>query len=191
MKWIISIFMVLAIAMGILTLFGNLVRRLDMQNITSKPGNGKAALIVYHAGLSNFPNDIVYAITQGLHDEGWQVQIETAYEGTTTPEAFDLLVVVAPTYWWMPAMPITSYLRRLPDIAGQKCMAVITAMGHGQRSLTKLVKQIEDKGGEVVAAHYYYTMAPNDEDNYTVAGNRQIGIDMAKADTRVIAKQEE
>ncbi len=188
MKWIIRIIIVLALVMGLLTILGNRSKVMDTQSFSTGANNMPKALVVYHPGLSNFPHQVAYAVVEGLMNNDWSVQVETAHDDTSTPDDFDLLVVVGPTYWWTPALPLRRYIKGLASLQGQKCMAVVTAMGHGRKSLKNLSGWLEEKGGEVVGANYYYTMAPNDDENYTPSGNKEVGIEMAQKAAEKVAQ---
>ena len=63
---------------------------------------------------------ITRAFSEGLVSNGWRVDVTTASkEAPTDLTGYDLLVLSAPTYDWVPAKPIQRYLERLGDLGGQ------------------------------------------------------------------------
>jgi hypothetical protein len=60
-------------------------------------------------------------------------------------------------------------------------LAVITALGAGERSTSIMQKQVREANGNLVKALLLYKMRPNDEDN-SIDGeeNRALAVEMAR-----------
>lgn len=52
------------------------------------------ALIVFHPGVSDFPDSVTMAFARGLSSQGWQVELATASARAPSPvDRYDLLAV--------------------------------------------------------------------------------------------------
>jgi hypothetical protein len=142
------------------------------------------ALLIFHPGLGKFPQQITESIAQGFSNHQWSVRIEAAHEYNSSPHTYDLLILVSPTSWWKPARAIKNYITDHPDLAGKKCFPVVTAMGQAKQSLDQLERWILYNQGEILDAKYYYTLAPNDKENYAATEN----VNLAKALARKAAE---
>jgi flavorubredoxin len=153
------------------------VSRIEVLNPTGVTGK---ALVVYHAGRSDFQQRVTYAFAQALVSNGWRVEITTASaQAPTDLTAYDLLVVGGPTYYFVPARPIRNYVRRLGDLGGQAAATIVTAMGAGERSASVMEKQIQEANGDLVKALLLFTMRPN-EDLYGINDAEEIATQAGK-----------
>lgn len=145
------------------------------------PDGRAAALVIYHPGISAFPHDIAEGFAAGLAEAGWRVAITTA--SASAPVAlgeYDLLVVLAPTYWWTPARPVLRYVDRLEDLGGKPVAVLVTGLGSTHRSQRVLEAAVRERGGTVAFARSFWTAAPNKEDEYTWRTNTAVGVRLAR-----------
>lgn len=144
-------------------------------------GTRPAVLLVYHPGLSPFPTRVSWEVAQGLAAQGLRVDVATASTRAPTDlAAYDAVVVVTPTYWWTPAVPVLDWVEAA-GLQGKSVAAVVTASGQGQKSLERLTAALKDKGATVVGRLMVFRSAPNDEANYSAADNEAAGLRRARA----------
>ena len=125
-------------------------------------GSAGTALLTYHPGRSGYQELLVGGFAEGLESDGWRVDVATAsQEAPTDLSGYDLLVLSAPTYDWVPAKPIQRYLRRLGDLEGQPTVVIISAAGIVDLSLPMMEDLIKQANGNLVASYALLTMVPN------------------------------
>jgi len=165
------------------------IRREVTSETELRQPNGRAlALVVYHPGITAFPRDIASGFAAGLAEAGWRVAITTASAAAPTALGdYDLLVVVAPTYWWTPARPLLRYVGRLDDLAGKPVAVLVTGLGSTQRSQRVLEAAVRARGGTVAFARSFWTAAPNKEDEYSHRTNTAVGIRLAREAGRALS----
>lgn len=147
-----------------------------------------AALVVYHPGITAFPRDIAEGFASGLAEAGWRVAITTASAAAPVALAdYDLLVVVAPTYWWTPARPLLRYVGRLEDLGGKPVAVLVTGLGSTQRSQRILEQAVRARGGTVAFARSFWTAGPNKDDEYTRRTNTAVGVRLAREAGRALS----
>lgn len=131
--------------------------------ITLNPsGAAGRTLIVYHPGLSDFPDDVAMAFADGLIANGWQVDITTASAYAPRDLAhYDVLALVSPTYWWTPARPVLRYIDRIGKLDGKRVAIIITASGQPDRSRGVMEDKVRAAGGEVVTGISLTKWKPN------------------------------
>jgi len=152
------------------------------------PGGRPIALVVFHPGLSDFPDSVVHAFAGGLVERGWRVQLVSANADAPAELAsFGLVALVGPVYWWAPAPALTRYVRRVGDLHGLPVAVLLTGAGQGDRALGLLGRAVELAHGRVVRSLVVYTMKPNDERLYGTVPNRRIAFDLARAAGAAIA----
>jgi hypothetical protein len=118
--------------------------------------------VTYHPGKSSFQEMIVDGFSEGMESNGWQVDVATASkEAPIDLSGYDLLVLSAPTYNWMPAKPIRRYVRRLGDLDGQPTVVIISAAGIAELSLPVMEDLVREANGDLVASYTLLTMVPN------------------------------
>lgn len=180
--WIalLSVFAVLAGASA--WLFEGRNRDVVSEIITLNPG-GEAgtALVVYHPGKSDFQQRVFSSFADGLIARGWQVKmVSPSAQSPTDLDGYDLLVLGGPTYGFRPNRPIRRYLNRLGNLAGQRTVTIITALGSGERSAAIMERLVWEANGDLVKALTLYKLRPNDEDNYVdAAQNQDRAVEMA------------
>jgi hypothetical protein len=125
-------------------------------------GRTGTALVTYHPGKSGFQEMLIDGFSEGLVSNGWRVDVATASkEAPTDLSGYDLLVLSAPTYDWVPAKPIQRYLKRLGDLEGQPTVVIISAAGIGDLSLPMMEDLVREANGDLVASYPLLTMVPN------------------------------
>ncbi len=125
------------------------------------------ALVVYHPGLSDFPERVIRGFTRGLQQSGWSAVIWTASDSTPIDLAdFDLLVLGTPIYYWAPSRPMQRYLKRVGDLRGKDVAIILTSRGSGARAAVIMERMVREARGVLVSSLSLYTHNPNDQDNY-------------------------
>jgi hypothetical protein len=148
--------------------------------VVNSEGGAGTALVVYHPGRFGFGQRVLTAFVQGLVSNGWRVEVTTAStQSPTDLESYDLLVVSGPTYGFTPSRPILSYLTRLGDVGGKPVVAILTALGAGERSNAILLKAVQEANGELVTSLLLYTVRPN-EDLHGINDAAEIATSAAK-----------
>jgi hypothetical protein len=89
--------------------------------VTLNPtGSAGRALLVFHPGLSDFPDRIVTAFADGLLQSGWRIDRTTASrQAPADAKAYDLIVLGSPVYASAAAMPPQDYIARVGDFHGK------------------------------------------------------------------------
>jgi hypothetical protein len=125
-------------------------------------GSAGTALVTYHPGKSGFQEMLMDGFSEGLVSNGWRVDVATASKAAPTDlSGYDLLVLSAPTYDWLPARPIQRYLRRLGDLEGQPTVVIISAAGIAELSLPTMEDLVREANGDLVASYALLTLVPN------------------------------
>jgi len=124
--------------------------------------DGKRALIVYHSAHRGFQRSLQPKLAEALVERGWRVDMTTASLAAPPDiEAYDLIVLGAPTYNWIPARPIAAYVRRLHDLRGKNVVLIVSGGGMTERAMNQLRAQVEAAHGHVVEALELWTARPN------------------------------
>jgi len=125
----------------------------------------KAALIIYHPGLTSFIKDVAYAFGEGLVSSGWRVEITTAsFEAPIDLNGYDLLVLGTPVYGFRVTPTIERHLERMGDLKGIDTVAILTAAGSIGDSASMIEEVVVDSNGTFLKAVILYSMAPNQDD---------------------------
>jgi len=125
----------------------------------------KAALIIYHPGLTSFMKDVAYAFGEGLVSSGWRVEITTAsFEAPIDLNGYDLLVLGTPVYGFRVTPTIERHLERMGDLKGIDTVAILTAAGSIGDSASMIEEVVVDSNGTFLKAVILYSMAPNQDD---------------------------
>jgi hypothetical protein len=149
--------------------------------VVNPSGARGTALVVHHPGLSDFPGRVTDALARGLARQGWRVELAiTTPRASAAPSRADLLVLVAPTYWWAPARPVVRWLDHAGNFRGTPTVVVVTAAGQSSRSRRVLEDRVRAAGGRVLAAREFFSWAPNDEAHYDARRNRDDGVRLAE-----------
>jgi hypothetical protein len=148
--------------------------------VLSPDGSAGTALVVYHPGRSGYQEMFIHAFSQGLVSNEWRVEVSTASKETPTDlSGYDLLVLSAPTYDWVPAKPIQRYLERLGDLGDQPTAIIISAAGTTTLSVPMMEELVREANGDLVASYTLWTLIPN---------RLRYGIDDAEEIMRQAAK---
>lgn len=119
---------------------------------TLNDGGAKNALVIYHAGLTDFAKNITYTFTDGLASAGWQVDVATASpQAPTNLLDYSLLVLCWPIYDFNPGPTITNYIQRIGNLGGIN--TVIIAIGGGLDPLNAsaaMGKVVENANGTIL-----------------------------------------
>ncbi len=155
-------FVVLLVAwQGLLSFMVNTEVVSDVE-VSNPDGSAGTALLVYHPGRSGFQEMSIQAFSKGLVSNGWRVEITTASKETPTDlSGYDLLVLSAPTYDWVPAKPIPRYLERLGDLQGQPTAVIISAAGTTTLSVPTMENLVREANGDLVGSYTLWTLIPN------------------------------
>lgn len=148
---------------GLLSAWVNRERVTDIEVLNAESVSG-TALVVYHPGLSDFQRNVSYAFAEGLADSGWRVEITTASsQAPADLSGYGLLVLGAPTYDWLPAKRLQSYVKGLGDLRGQATVTIISGAGSTMLSQPAMEKLVRDANGDLVKSLAVWSMAPNEE----------------------------
>jgi hypothetical protein len=130
--------------------------------VVNPNGDVGTVLMVYHPGKSGYQKMLTQAFSEGLVSNGWRVEVTTASrEALTDLSGYDLLVLGAPTYDWVPAKPIQRYVERIGDLGGQSTAVIISAAGTTTLSLPMMEDLVRDANGDLVASYALWTLVPN------------------------------
>jgi len=130
--------------------------------VLNPEGSAGTALLTYHPGRSGYQEMITHAFSEGLVSNDWRVDVATASkEAPTDLAGYDLLVLSAPTYDWVPAKPIQRYLERLGDLGGQPTAVIVSAAGTTSLSLPMMENLVREANGDLVASYALWTLVPN------------------------------
>jgi len=147
----------------------------------SASGSAGRALLVYHPGLSDFPDHITAAFADGLATAGWRVERTTASrEAPADLHGYDLIVLGSPVYADAAAPPLTHYLDRLGDLGGKPVALVFTAAGDAGPALEKSAALAAAHHGRVVGRFGYTTMRPNEPSQGLPGSNTERAVAMAR-----------
>ncbi|MCP4541028.1 MAG: hypothetical protein GY832_28160 [Chloroflexi bacterium] len=179
--WIILLVLA-ALVLAVARLYGRATRKVVSElQILNSEGRTGTALVVYSAGLGESLAKASRAFAEGLVSDGWRVEMTTASaEAPADLSGYDLLVLGAHTYFWTPDRVIQQYLGRLGDLAGQRTVVIVTALGQGERSTGILKKRIQEASGDVIKTLILYTMRPN-EDLYGINDAEEIATRESRA----------
>lgn len=125
----------------------------------------KAALILYHPGLTSFSHDMAYAYADGLVSNNWRVEITTSStQAPTELSKYDLLVVLSNTYAFTPDKPTTRQLERMGSLNGIQTVLITLGAGSAQESKQSLENMVRASNGDIIQSFLLYSMAPNEGD---------------------------
>lgn len=149
------------------------------------------ALVVSHPGLSHYQQEMTTEFVDGLEARGWRVTLTTPSKAAPRDlSPYDLLVLGAPVYWWMPARPIRRYLSGLGSLHGMPTAILLTGAGSVTRARAQMEAKVRDAGGRVVSSQALTMMRPNDEDAMRAGErNHQTAMRMAREAAMGIPKE--
>lgn len=147
----------------------------------STSGAAGRALIVYHPGLSDFPDRVTEAFADGLSRAGWQVDRTTASRETSIDlHSYALLVLGSPVYANAPAAPLSHYLDRLGDLRDKPVALVFTAAGDAGPALQSAAEKVMARHGRIVGRFGYTTQRPNESPQGYTGSNTDRAVAMAR-----------
>jgi hypothetical protein len=127
-------------------------------------GQTGTALVLYHPGKSSFQRDVSYSFAGGLASNGWRVDVTTASsQAPMDLSGYDLLVLGAPTYDWLPAKRLPTYLSGLGSFAGTPTVIIISGAGYTDLSQRAMEMLVQEAGGEILKSLAVWSMRPNDD----------------------------
>jgi hypothetical protein len=142
-------------------------------------GSAGQALLVYHPGLSDFPDRIVGAFSDGLVQSGWRIDRTTASKQAPADLAgYDLVVLASPLYGGL-ARPMADYIARVGDFVGKPVAIILTGAGDTEATLAVTRDLVATAHGRVVAGLAYTTMRPNQSAKAYPGSNTDKAIAMA------------
>jgi len=148
--------------------------------LNTSGATGKA-LLVYHPGLSGFPDRITAAFADGLAEAGWQVDRTTASrQAPADLGAYDLLVLGTPVYGNRAAAPLAAYVERIADFGGMPVALVFTAAGDAGPALEDCASRVAARGGRVIGRFSYTTQRPNETTQATAGSNTERAVALAR-----------
>ena len=114
------------------------------------PNGSATALIIYHPGFSSFTEDVIYALGDGLKENGWRVEITTASDQAPTNLAkYSLLVLGSPVYGGSPSASIKRHLERIDDLQEIETVLVVTSGGINEGAEASIQQIVEDHNGKI------------------------------------------
>lgn len=125
---------------------GDFASDLDVLN----PNGSQTVLVLYHDGFSSFTKDAIYALGDGLVENGWRVEITTASDKAPTDLAkYSLLVLGSPVYGGSPSASIERHLVRIGDLKEIESVGVVTSGGINAGAEDAMHQLIEEYNGVV------------------------------------------
>lgn len=151
-------------------------------------GSTGRALLVFHPGMSDFPQRITTAFADGLAQAGWRVDRTTASrQAVAELSAYDLIVLGSPVYANSPAKPLADYVRRIADFSGKPVVLVYTAAGDASVALQSSAAIVSERHGKVVGRFGYTTQRPNESAKAYPGSNTDRAVAMARDAARSLA----
>lgn len=136
------------------------VSEIEILNADATAGT---ALVVYHPGVSSFPQKVNRAFAEGLVEAGWRVEMTTASsQAPTDLEGYDVLVLGSPTYGGAPAQPLLSYLGALGDLGGQMMVIILSGAGQTDQAVATVEELLRKANGQLVKSLPIWAMKPNE-----------------------------
>jgi len=185
---LVAIVVVLVIAAGSMMWLVNTISQERVTPLTTLNPDGEtgSALLVYHPGLSDFPDRIVTAFADGLVQSGWRVDRTTASrEAPAGFAAYDLVVLGSPIYGG-PAKPLSDYIARA-DFGGRPVVLLLTGAGDPDVTLRTTVEMIKAHNGVVIAPLAYTSMRPNESAKSYSGSNVDKAVEMARDAGKALA----
>jgi hypothetical protein len=126
------------------------------------PEGGKRILIAYHSAHHGFQCALQTKLAQRLAETGLRVDLTTA--STKAPSdiaGYDLIVFGAPAYNWIPAWPVTAYIRRLRNLHGKQIVLIVSGGGMTAQAMERLREEIEAAHGRLIDELEVWVARPN------------------------------
>jgi hypothetical protein len=166
-KILLTTLLTLLIIAASLLAYASVVMNNDVitELIIKNPQGAKAALVLYHPGLTSFSHDIAYAYADGLVSNNWRVEIATSStQAPTNLSKYDLLVILSNTYAFTPDKPTIRQIERIGDLSRIQTVLITLGAGSAQESKQSLESIVNASNGDIVQSLLLYSMAPNEGD---------------------------
>jgi hypothetical protein len=150
--------------------------------ITLNPtGSTGRALLVFHPGLSDFPDRVTAAFADGLAQSGWRIDRATASrQAPGDVKAYDLIVLGSPVYASAAAVPLLDYIARVGDFHGKSVVLLFTAAGDATEAIEAAAAIVAKANGKLVGRFGYTSMRPNKSDKSYSGSNTEKATAMAR-----------
>jgi len=156
--------------------------------LTNSAGTTGKALLVYHPGLSTFPEQVTTNFVSGLVASGWQVSTATASSQAPLPDdGYDLVIFGAPVYFGAPAKPLTQYITRVGDLGGKPVVILLTGADDVAGAIAAAEKAVIEAKGRPIRSLGFTTMKPNDKENKYAGSNIEKALQIAREGGRNFA----
>lgn len=150
-------------------------------------GSTGKALLVYHPGLSDFPDRVTAGFADGLAQSGWRIDRTTASrEAPTDVKAYDLIVLGSPVYADAAAAPLRDYIARVGDFHEKPVIVVFTAARDAATAIEAVAAMVTRAHGKVVG-RFGYTTRANKSANPYPGSNAENAVEMARDAGRSLA----
>lgn len=147
-------------------------------NATGQRGR---ALLVYHPGLSGFPEKITGSFAEGLVRAGWRVDMTTASaQAPGDVRDYGLVVLGSPVYSDAAARPLSAYIDRVGDFHAKGVVLVFTAASDANPAMDKAAAQVSALHGRVLGRYGYTSPQPNPSDKAYSGTNAERAAAMAR-----------
>lgn len=144
-------------------------------------------LLVYHPGLSDFPERVVGAFADGLAQSGWRIDRTTASrEAPADLAGYDLVVLGSPIYGGL-SKPMVDYIARLGSFAGKPVVILLAGAGDTDATLAATRDLVTTANGSLVEALAYTSMRPNESTKAYPGSNTDKAAAMAMDAGKAIA----
>ena len=194
MSLIVAVVLVVVAAAASLVWVSWAVKRETITPLTTLNAAGPTgkALLVFHPGLSDFPDRVTAAFADGLTQSGWQIDRTTASrQAPTDLKVYDLIVLGSPVYANAAAAPLRDYIARAGDFHGKPVVVVLTAAGDAAVAIEATAAMVTSAHGKVVGRFGYTTMRPNKSDKTYPGSNADKAVAMARDEGRLMLTKPE
>lgn len=159
----------------------SVVVELEVSQQAQTFSNGRPrALILFHPSwVDSFQDELTSSFAQGLTAAGWGVNRMTIDSGSSPDITdYDLIAFGTNTYYWRPDLPTMRLLAKL-QLAGRRCVALVSGAGSTQRAERLVGELIARAGGSGIEVRPFWLWRPNDESRLAES-NRAVALDKAR-----------
>jgi NAD(P)H-dependent FMN reductase len=182
-KSLVAAIAVVLLAAGSLVWVSQAVKRETASAVVTLNPTGSTgkALLVFHPGLSDFPDRVVTGFADGLLQASWRIDRTTASrQAPTDINAYDLIVLGSPVYAYAAAIPLQDYIARVGDFHGKPVVLVFTAAGDAAGALDATAAKVASAHGKVIGRFGYTSMRPNESAKAYPGSNTERAVAMAR-----------
>lgn len=125
-------------------------------------GNGREKIfMVYHPGFGSIQEIGQTVLSETLAEMGFEVHLHSVHETTPTDMSdYDMVIISAQTYNWLPAKRIQDYIGKVENTEGIEVFGMISAAGYTELSRPTLGRLLEDAGFDLITVAEFTTAAP-------------------------------